>query len=68
MREFLLRCVSFFFIFTLPALIITLNLAALHKANFLSIAVSILTIAASSWSGLLLKEKAQGNSEENDNA
>ena len=57
MREFLLRCVSFFFIFTLPALIITLNLAALRKTNLLSIAVSLITIASSVWSGLLIKKR-----------
>jgi len=57
MRQFLLRCASFFFIFTLPALIITLNLAALRKGNLLSIAVSLVTLVSSVWSGLLIKKK-----------
>jgi hypothetical protein len=57
MREFLLRCAGFFFIFTLPALIITLNIAALRKGNLLSIAVSLVTLASSVWSGLLIKKK-----------
>ncbi|MDR2734224.1 MAG: hypothetical protein LBC99_06190 [Spirochaetota bacterium] len=57
MREFLYRFASLFFIFTLPALIITLNIAAWRKGNLLSIAISVITLASSIWSGLLIKRK-----------
>jgi len=57
MRDFLFRCASLFFIVTLPAFILTINIAAFRKTNLLSAAVSLIALAASIWSGFSIRKK-----------